>query len=161
MRPVLFLTIAILAGCESGPIGGGPYASDGYYRGDGYGDYGYGGLALGGYGFGGGYPWRDYHGRGYTPYFFPQNRRFQREAQQQEFQRRQLRQQQFQQLSQQRLLQQQQFQQLSQKRLLQQQQFQQRQFQQQHAPSPTLPATRPPTPQEGQRLLDQLGIRPR
>ena len=35
------------------------------------------------------------------------------------------------------------------------------QFQQQHAAPPTLPATRSPTPQEGQRLLDQLGIRPR
>jgi len=147
MRLVLFLMVAILAGCESGPIGGNPYGYGGDYLGYGYGDSGSGGLALGGYGFGGGYPWRDYHDRGYTPYFYPQNRQFQRDAQQQEFQRRQLRQQQFQQLSQQ--------------RLLQQQQFQQRQFQQQHAAPPTLPATRPPTPQEGQRLLDQLGIRPR
>jgi hypothetical protein len=148
MRRVLFLTIAILAGCESGPIGGGPY---GAYRGGGY-----GGLALGGYGSGGGYPWRDYHDRGYTNHFYRQNRQYHGEEQQQEFQRRQLRQQQFQQLSQQRQLQQRQFQQLSQQR-----QLQQRQFRQQHAAPPTLPATRPPTPQEGQRLLDQLGIRPR
>lgn len=161
MRLVLFLMIAILAGCESGPIGGSPYGYGGDYRGDGYGDYGYGGLALGGYGFDGGYPWRQYNDRGYTPYFYPQNRQLQREGQQQEFQQRQLRQQQFQQLLQQRQLQQQQFQQLSQQRQIQQQQFQQRQFQQQHAAPPTLPATRPPTPQEGRRLLDQLGFQPR
>src|SRR5580692_3321398 len=97
MRLVLFLMVAILAGCDSGPTGGSAYGYHGDYRGDGY-----GGLALGGYGFGGGYPWRHYNDREYTPYFYPQNRHFQREEQLQGFQRRQLRQQQLQQLSQQR-----------------------------------------------------------
>ena len=143
MRLVLFLMIPILAGCDSGPTGGSPYGYSGGYRGDGYGAYGYGGLALGGYGFGGGYPGRHYNDPGYKrPYFYPQNRQLQREEHQQEFQRRQLRQQQFGHLSQQR-------------------QIEQQQFQKQHAAPPTLPATRPPTPSEGRRLLDQLGIRPR
>ena len=48
MRLVLFLMVAILAGCESGPIGGNPYGYGGDYPGYGYGDYGYGGLAFGG-----------------------------------------------------------------------------------------------------------------
>ena len=143
MRLVLFLVIATLAGCDSGLTGDSPYGYGGGYPGDGYGNYGYGGLALGGYGSGGGYPWRHYNDGGYAPpSFYPQNRQLQRKEPQQEFQRRQLRQQQFQQLSQQR-------------------QIQRQQFQQQRAAPPMLPATRPPTRQEGQRLLDQLGIRPR
>ena len=43
MRLFLFLMFAILAGCESGPIGGGSYG----YGGDGYGGFGYGGATYG------------------------------------------------------------------------------------------------------------------
>jgi hypothetical protein len=96
-------------------------------------------VASGSYGYyGGGYGGYDYNNRGYPPYFYQQNRQFEHEESRRQFQRRQLQQHQSQQLSQQR-------------------QLQQQQVQQQRA----APAARPPTPQEGQRLLDQLGIQPR